>query len=111
VRLAFLSVALGVPHLCLTYGSEDYNGSELTYFRQFYTPEEGSAFQFRGVSTAWRLPEVIDRLPARRLEDFAIDRSARDAYVRTFLTHDAGDGGLRAVAAVERAMAARGQPV
>lgn len=103
----FESVSLGVPHLCLTYPSRDYNGADANYFSRFYTPEEDGAFQYRGVSTAWSIPEVLERLQSKRLGDFAMDPSARTRYLRTFLTHDAGDGGVRTVAAVEQAMAQR----
>jgi hypothetical protein len=60
----FESVAMGVPHLCVTFSAEDYNGKDAHYFSRFYTPAEGNAFQFRGVSTAWSIPETLERLPA-----------------------------------------------
>ena len=100
----FESVSLGVPHLSLTYSAKDYNGSDLSYFPQFYTPEEGGAFQFGGVTTAWSIPEALSRLPTSTLADFSMDREARDQYVHKFLTHDAGDGGIRVIDAIERAI-------
>lgn len=103
----FESVALGVPHLCVTYSAEDYNGETSNYFSQFYTPEEGSAFQFRGVSTAWSIPETLDRLPGQTMGDFAMDKEARALYMHKFLTQDASDGGVRTVEAIERALARR----
>ena len=107
----FESVALGVPHLCVTYTAEDYNGAASNYFSRFYTPEEGSAFQFRGVSTAWSIRETLDRLPGRTLEDFAIDPAARQRYIEKFLTHDARDGGVRTVDAIQRAFDRAGRDV
>lgn len=100
----FESAALGVPHLCVTYTASDYNGSDSSYFPRFYTAEEGSAFQFRGVSTAWSIPETLGRLPTRTLADFTMDPEAHARYVQTFLTHDAGDGGARAVEAIDQAI-------
>ena len=98
----FESVSLGVPHLCVTYTAEDYNGAPSNFFSRFYTPEEGSAFQFSGVSTAWTIRETLDRLPARTLGDFAMDIAARARYIDKFLTHDAGDGAVRTIDAIER---------
>lgn len=100
----FESVALGVPHLCVTFTAEDYNGAPSNYFSQFYTAEEGSAFQFRGVATAWSLPETLDRLPGKGFRDFAIDPASRACYIERFLSHDARDGGARTVDAIEQAL-------
>jgi hypothetical protein len=105
----FESVGVGVPHLCVTFTAEDYNGGDSTYFSRFYTPQEGSAFQFRGVSTAWSIPETLARLPARTLADFAMDPTARIRYIDKFLTHDAGDGGVRTIEAIERAFRSAGR--
>ena len=99
----FESVSMGVPHLCVTFSAEDYNGADAHYFSRFYSPAEGSPFQFRGVSTAWSIPETLERLPARTLGDFAIDPASRARYINKFLTHDAGDGGVRTIDAIERA--------
>ena len=100
----FESVSLGVPHLCMTYSSEDYNGGYSSYFSRFYTPAEGSAFQFRGVATAWSIPEALSQLPNKTLDDFAMDTEARARYIHKFLTHDAGNGGVRTAEAIERAL-------
>jgi hypothetical protein len=105
----FESVSLGVPHLCITYTAEDYNGAASHVFSRFYTPEEGSAFQFRGVSTAWSIPETLQRLPAATLRDFAMEADSRARYVEKFLTHDAGDGGVRTIAAIEQALRRAGR--
>jgi hypothetical protein len=99
----FESVSMGVPHLCVTFTAEDYNGADAPYFSRFYSPVEGSPFQFRGASTAWSIPETLERLPAKTLADFAIDPASRACYVDKFLTHDAGDGGVRIIDAIERA--------
>ena len=100
----FESVSLGVPHLCLTYAAEDYNGTDAKCLARFYNPKEGSAFQFRGVSTALCIPEALSQLPAKTLSDFAIDAEAQDRYVQKFLTHGAGNGGVRTIEAIEQAL-------
>ena len=100
----FESVALGVPHLCVTYAAADYNGEHTNYFSTFYTPAEGSAFQFKGVSTAWNIRETLDGLPGKTLGDFAMDSDARARYVEKFLTHDSLDGGVRTIDAIEKAL-------
>lgn len=101
----FESVSLGVPHLSLTYTNKDYNDVDPRgYFQRFYIPEEGGAFQFRGVATAWSIPEALSQLPTKTLADFAMDREARARYVDKFLTHDAGDSGIRAVDAIGQAI-------
>ncbi len=97
----FESVSLGVPHVCVTYAGTDYNGAELNFFRNFYSSAEGSAFQFGGVTTAWSIPQAIARLPESTLGDFAMDPAARSRYMRTFLDHDAGDGGRRVIDAID----------
>jgi hypothetical protein len=106
----FESVSQGVPHLCLTYTASDYNGADSNFFRRFYSPEEGSPFQFRGVTTAWSIPEALTRLPGATLSDFTMDRQARTGYIRKFLTHDAGDGGDRVIGAIADALARRARP-
>lgn len=100
----FESVALGVPHLCVTFSAEDYNGGATHYFSSFYTPEEGSPFQFRGVSSAWSIAETLRRLRGMSVGDFAMDPEARTRYIEKFLTHDARDGGARTIVAIEDAL-------
>jgi hypothetical protein len=105
----FESVALGVPHLCVTFEAKDYNGRDAAYFSRFYTPEEGGAFQFRGVTTAWSIAETLRRLPQMQLADFAMDAEARSRYVRQFLTFEPGGGGARVMDAIEHALVS-GEP-
>lgn len=105
----FESAWMGVPHLCVTYTAEDYNGARANYFSRYYTRDEGGPFQFRGVSTAWTIAETIARLPSTTLADFSMDAAARSRYVEKFLTHDAGDSGARIVDAVERAFTRSGR--
>jgi len=100
----FESAFARVPHLCLTFEAKDYIGENSDYYSRFYTPEEGSAFQFKGVSTAWSLSEALSQLPTKTLGDFRMDHDARTRYLRKFLTHEAGNGGYRTVDAVERAL-------
>lgn len=104
----FESVSQGVPHLCLTYTSEDYNGESREFFSRFYTVKEGSAFQFAGVSTAWSIAEALRELPRRTLADFAMVPDAMERYVQLYLTHNAGDGGARAMDAIARTLKRRG---
>jgi hypothetical protein len=105
----FESVSLRVPHLCVTYTAEDYNGAASNFFSRFYTAEEGSAFQFRGVSTAWSIPETLKRLPTATLHDFAMEPDSRVRYVEKFLTHDARDGGVRTIDAIDKALVRAGR--
>ena len=93
-----------MPHLCLTYAVEDYTGTDANYPARFYNPKEGSAFQFRGVSTALCIPEALSQLPAKTLGDFTLDAEAQSRYVQKFLTHDAGNGGVRTIEAIEQAL-------
>ena len=97
------AAALGVPNLCVTFAAEDYVGDEpgiLDYFRRFFTPREGSMFQFAGVSVAVSIDAVIADLPSRRLDAFRVDPAARSEYVRTFLGWDDGRSGERLIDAI-----------
>ena len=100
------SVALGVPHVCLAFSGNDYFGSAGVPpdFPRLYTTEEGSVFQFRGVSTALTIPDAIRGLPERGLDDFRIDAAARAAYVRTYLGFDDRDASGRLLDAVTAAV-------
>jgi hypothetical protein len=107
------SVGLGVPHICVPFDVEDYAGAEQArrrHLSRLLNTEEGGQFQFRGVSTAMSAPEVLDDLPGRTLDDFAMDRGARDRYIERFLSHDVRDGGSRTVDAIDRAVSARRIP-
>jgi hypothetical protein len=104
----FESVSLGVPHLCVTFAAEDYNGAGSAYFSTFYTAEECSAFQFTGASRAWSIPKTIAQLPRMSLDDFAMDADARRRFISQFLTHEAGGGGVRTIEAIEEALRRRG---
>ena len=106
----FESVSQGVHHLCFTYDGADYNGPNANFFDRFYSPEQGSPYQCRGVTTAWSIPEALTRLPGATLSDFTMDRQARTDYVRKFLTHDGGDVGERLVAAIADALGRRARP-
>ena len=85
------AVSLGVPHLCVTFPSDDYCGNnELARgrFERFYTAGEGSPFHFPGVTKAATIAEVITTLPQTKLDDFAIESSARQRYLDKYAGPD-----------------------
>lgn len=104
----FEAVFARVPHLCLTFEAKDYIGEDSDYYSRFYTPEEGSAFQFAGVSTAWSIADTLSQLPEKTLADFRMDDDARTRYLRTFLTHETGGGSVLTIEAIERALGRSG---
>jgi len=106
----FESVALGVPHLCLTYPLKEYLGQDPGYLSGYYSPEEGSPFQFPGAATALSVPEAVTRLSRATLADFAMDSRAREGYIAKFVTHADGDGGARVVDMMIDAVRQRGTP-
>jgi hypothetical protein len=107
------SVALGVPHICLPLSFDDYVGDHPAResLARFFTVVEGGPFQFRGVSTSIEIPSAIDSLPSRGLDEFQIAPDARARYVAKFLTHPAGGGGDRTLAAIEACVSRRGTAV
>jgi hypothetical protein len=56
------------------------------WWGDFYTRREGGPFQFRGVAETMSIPEAIETLPRRRLDEMAPDPAARAAYAAKFLT-------------------------
>ena len=99
------AIALGVPHLCVTFSGEDYtdgNPQASADFKLFYHTQEGGFFRFRGASTPMAIPEVITTLPEKRLADFALDPEARAVYVRKFLGDDDGQSSGRVVEVMQR---------
>ena len=85
------AVSLGVPHLCITFSSDDYFGdNELARgrFERFYTTAEGSPFHFPGVTKTATIAEAITKLPQTKLDDFAIESSARQHYLKKYVGPD-----------------------
>ncbi len=86
---AYEAAFAGVPGICIA-APELLESPELdqVFFRKLYNPTEGESFQFRGVTTALSIPDVIERFPGQALDDYQLDRKAQAAYVEKFL----GDG-------------------
>jgi hypothetical protein len=101
----FDSAAMRVPHLCVTFSAHDYNGEAANFFSSFYSPDEGSPFQFTGVSRAWSIAQLLETLPSTTLKDFALDTQAWARYIERFLTYEPGGAGSRAMEAIEQAVA------
>ena len=81
------SIALGVPHLTISFSGRDYydlDPSHLVCFDTYYGHEEGSIFQFQHATTAMTIPEVIRKLPHLQLADFSMKEEARAAYLSKF---------------------------
>ncbi len=78
------AVGVGVPSLSIC-PSFDEMGTTGGWERSFYTREEGSLFQFRGIAQTMGIGEAIETLPRRRLADFVADPAARESYTAKFL--------------------------
>lgn len=76
------AVGAGVPSLSLCPTLDDMGVPE---WGDLFSREEGGLFQFRGIAQSMGIPEAIEVLPRRRLEDFAPDPAAREAYSAKFL--------------------------
>jgi len=81
----FEVVGAGVPSLSLCPSSEEM-GTTGGWWGDFYTRCEGGPFQFRGIAETMSIPEAIQTLPSRRLEEIVPDPTAREAYAARFLT-------------------------
>jgi len=108
------SVALNVPHVCIPFSADDYFKDKETDrrsgFTEFFTTTEGDAFQFGGVSSVLRVPDLLSTLAGQPLSNFAMDAEARLRYMRKFLSHDDGNGAARVLQAIEQALATRQTP-
>jgi len=85
------AASLGVPHLCITFSADDYCGDdELLRGRleRFYTAEEGSPFHFPGVTKAVTIAEAIEDLPQTNLDEFTIEPTARQCYLKQYAGPD-----------------------
>jgi hypothetical protein len=88
------AVAMGVPHLCLSFSGEDYyrhSGRPPEYVQRFnlsFNTEEGGLYRFAGACAALSIPEAIERLPRWPLAP--MDPQARARYVEQFLGFDDG---------------------
>ncbi len=98
------AAALSVPSLCVTFRADDYLGRHLAStiaVERLLNRESGGLFEFPGVSKTVTPEEAIAELETRTLSDFAVDRVARQAYVRTFIGDDDGRAAVRLVEAIE----------
>ena len=81
------AAAFGVPHLCITFPTDDYCGDDKLLRERtdrFYTADKGSPFHFPGVTTAVTIAEAIKELPQTELDEFAIDQTARQCYLEQY---------------------------
>lgn len=81
----FEMAGAGVPSLSVCPSSEEM-GTTGGWWGDFYTRREGGPFQFRGIAETVSIPEAIETLPRRRLEEIVPDPAARAAYAARFLT-------------------------
>lgn len=88
---AYEAAFSGVPSICIEPpGLLDSPELDQAFFRKLYNSKEGESFQFRGVTTVLKVPEVIEQLPGRALGEYQLDRKAQAVYVEKFLGY--GDG-------------------
>lgn len=89
--VAYEAAFSGVPSICIEPpGLLDSPELDQAFFRKLYNSKEGESFQFRGVTTVLKVPEVIEQLPGRALGEYQLDRKAQAVYVEKFLGY--GDG-------------------
>jgi hypothetical protein len=81
----FEAAACGVPSLSICPALDDMVGATSVWHQLIYTREEGSLFQFRGVTATIGIDEAIEALPRMGLADFVVDPVAQEAYARKFL--------------------------
>jgi hypothetical protein len=92
------SAFMGVPYLCIGFADEDWHGHlNRAWTAERFDVSEGGEFNFPGVSELTTIPDVIERLPRRRLGEFGVDARRRRAYVETFVGHDDGRSAVRMV--------------
>lgn len=51
----------------------------------FYNDDEGTAFNFSGVSRTWTVNEVVKALPQMKIEDFKINEIAHKQFIKKFV--------------------------
>ena len=81
------AASFGVPHLCITFPTDDYCGDDKLLRERcdrFYTADNGSPFHFPGVTKAVTIAEAIEQLPQTKLDEFAIDHTARQRYLEQY---------------------------
>jgi hypothetical protein len=101
----FEAAACGVPGLSICPSLDDMVGSVTPWHEAIYAREEGSLFQFRGVTATLGIGETIETLPRMSLADFVVDPSAHSAYTRKFLGFDDARSAGRLLDAAERLVA------
>ena len=103
------AAASAVPNVCITFDAEKYLGvpvGEHSMFRAYFTSEEGSAFQYPGVSRTMTIERAVTDLPARTLDEFAVRPDMRRTYMQQFVGADDGRSSVRLLQAIEAAVIA-----
>jgi hypothetical protein len=93
----------GASNLCITPSLEywrEVDHFDENLFKVMLNNVEGGPFQFKGVSTAMGIPEVISTLPGQTLADFELDPQARNAYIKKFLGYADGQSSKRVLATI-----------
>jgi hypothetical protein len=106
----FEAADLAVPNLCVTFAADDYLAPGATSrrsFERFFTPEEGGAFQFDGVSTTCPPDEAVATLGSLSLRDFRMSPEARARYVERFNGPDDDQASVRLADVIQRRADAR----
>ncbi len=101
----FEASACGVPSLSICPALDDMVGPVSAWYRSIYSREEGSLFQFRGVTATIGIGEAIETLPRMSLADFVVDPAAHQTYARKFLGFDDARSSVRLLSAAERLIA------
>jgi hypothetical protein len=104
------AASVSVPNVCLTFSAEDYLGrgaAQIRSFERFFNRNKEGVFEFSGVSRTVTNDEAIGELPSRLLSDFAVDPTARLAYVRKFIGEDDCHAATRLVDAIAMATESR----
>ena len=98
----FEAAACGVPTLSICPALDHMVGATSLWHQLIYTREEGSLFQFRGVTATIGIDEAIEALPRMGLADFVVDPVAQEAYARKFLGFHDGCSSARLLDATQQ---------
>lgn len=106
VCINFLSSAVteaipaGVPNICISPDPRDYANMRTPMWKILYE-KTVELFDFSGASYMLSIPEAVETLPNKSIQDFPLDSNRQKEFIKKFLSYADGRSSYRALNEIE----------
>ena len=96
------AIPAGVPNICISPDPRDYADIRTSLGRMIFNSGAKEIFDFPGASYMLSIPEAVDTLPNKSIQDFPLDSNRQKEYIKKFVGYSDGKSAYRALNEIEK---------